>query len=78
MRRNSLAALNMASQMVVDAARYHRLDTTDVRPFCCYFNLREARQHLQQRNGVVFNEALSRDIECLLECEEQYRKEWVF
>jgi hypothetical protein len=77
-RRNSWAALEMASQMVVDAVRYHGLKRTDVMPFCCYYNLRDARRCLQERNSVVGDEALCRDIDFLLQSEERYCEKWVF
>jgi hypothetical protein len=77
-RRNSWAALDMACQMVVDTARYHGLEGSDVMPLCCYYNLRDARQHLQERNSLVGDEALCRDIDCLLQCEERYCRKWVF
>jgi hypothetical protein len=77
-RRNSWAALNMACQMVVDTARYHGREGLDVMPLCCYYNLRAARRHLQERNSFVGDEALCPDLDCLVQCEEIYRRKWAF
>jgi hypothetical protein len=76
-KRNSWAALDMASQMVVDTARYHGLEGSYVMPLCCYYNLRDARQHIQIRNSLAGDEALCRDVDCLQQCEERYCRKWV-
>jgi hypothetical protein len=75
---NSRAALDMACQMVVDTARYRGLEGLGMMPFCCYYNLRNARQHLKERNIIMGDEALYHDIEFLLQCEERYCKKWRF
>jgi hypothetical protein len=54
------------------------LEGSDVIPLCCYYNLREARMHLQEQNNLVRDEALCRNIDFLLQCEERYCSKWAF
>jgi len=64
--------------MTLDVAKWHGEEEIQVLPICCFYNLRAARQRMQERNKLIIDEALSRDIDSLLRAEEKYRKAWVF
>ena len=77
-REISWIGLDMVCRMTLDVARLHGEEKTHIMPICCFYNLQAARKHMQQRNELVMNEALSRDIDILLRAEEIYRKTWTF
>lgn len=77
-RDMSWSGLDMVSRMVLDVAQLHGEEKAPTMPICCFYNLRAARKHIQQRNKLVGDDALSRDIDSLLGAEEEYRKTWVF
>lgn len=74
----SLAGLAMVCRMTLDVVEWHGEGQVPLMPICCFYNLRLARERMQERNRVVVDEGLSRDIDRLMRAEEQYRAAWVF
>ena len=74
----SWVGLDMVCRMTLDVAQGHGEEKAQIMPICRFYNLRAARKRMQERNKFVVDEALSRDIDCLLRAEEKYRKTWVF
>ena len=71
--------LGMVCRMIIDVVHWHEEKRAlQIMPICCFYNLRAARKHMQERTKLVVDEALSRDIDSLLRAEEKYRKAWVF
>ena len=68
----------MVCRMVLDVTRWHGEGKAPITPICSFYTLRAARKRIQERNKLVVDEALSRDIDSLLGAEEEYRKTWVF
>ncbi|KAF2489840.1 hypothetical protein BU16DRAFT_495202 [Lophium mytilinum] len=79
-RRKAIAwiGLDAACRMMLDAAEWHDDEAIPIMPNCCFYNLRAARECLQERNKGVVDEGMGRDIERLLDAEEKYRKRWAF
>ena len=77
-RDMSWIGLDMVCRMVVDVAQLHDEEKAPIMPICSFYSLRAARKRMQERNKLVVDEALSRDIDSLLGAEEEYRKTWVF
>ncbi|OCK73859.1 hypothetical protein K432DRAFT_430353 [Lepidopterella palustris CBS 459.81] len=74
----SWIGLDTACRMMLDVVQLHDEDKAPIMPNCCFYNLRAARKCMQERNKLIMDEALSRDINSLLGAEEKYRKTWVF
>ena len=74
----SWIGLDMVCRMILDVAQWHGEEKDQVMPICCFYNLQAARKRMQERNELVIDEALSREIDNLLRAEEKYRKTWVF
>ncbi|MCJ1389927.1 hypothetical protein MMC18_002784 [Xylographa bjoerkii] len=70
--------LDMVCRMTLDVVLWLREGKSPIVPICCFYNLRAARKHMQERNKLVIDEALSRDVDNLLHAEETYCKTWVF
>ncbi len=70
--------LDMVCRMTLDVAQWHGEEKAQIMPICCFYNLRAVRKCMQERNKLVGDEVLSRDIDSLLRAEEKYRKTWVF
>ena len=68
----------MTLDVAIDVAQWHGEEKAQIMPICGFYNLRAARKRMQERNKLVIDEALSRDIDSLLRAEEIYRKTWVF
>lgn len=68
----------MVCRMILDVVQWHGEEKAPIMPICSFYNLRAARKRMQERNKLVVDEALSRDINSLLGAEEEYRKTWVF
>ena len=77
-RDMSWIGLDMVCRLMLDVVQRHREENAPIMPICCFYNLRAARKRIQERNKLVMDEALSRDIGSLLGAEEKYRKTWVF
>ncbi|KAF2731631.1 hypothetical protein EJ04DRAFT_554565 [Polyplosphaeria fusca] len=63
--------------MVIDIARHRRIDQAEVMPICCYYNLRVAKEHLQNRERPG-GPKRDKEIGYLLDSEKQYCKKWCF
>lgn len=74
----SCIGLDTACRMMLDVAQRHGEEKVPIMPICCFYNLRAARERMQERRERVVDAGLSRDIECLLGAEDEYRKTWVF
>lgn len=74
----SWIGLDMVCRIILDVTQLHGEENDQIRPICCFYNLRAARKRMQERNKLVEDEALSHDIDSLLRAEEKYRKAWVF
>lgn len=74
----SWIGLDMVCRMTLDVAKWHSEEEAQIMPICCLYNLRTAREHMQERNKIVIDKARSRDIDSLLRAEEKYCKTWVF
>lgn len=77
-RDMSWSGLDMVCRMVLDVTQWHGEGKAPIMPICSYYTLRAARKRMQERNKLVVDEALSRDIDSLLSAEEEYLKTWVF
>lgn len=73
----SWIGLDTGCRMILDVAQWHGEAKAPIMPICCFYNLRAAINRMQERNKLVVDEALSRDIDSLLGAEEEYRKTWV-
>lgn len=76
-RDMSCIGLDMVCRMVLDVAEWHGEESAPIIPICAFYNLRAARKHLQERNKLLMDEALSRSIDILLNAEEGYGKTWM-
>lgn len=63
--------------MVLDAAHCKTQDNAYEMPLCCYYNLQAAIQWLQQREHNTSAEMQAYDLDCLLQSEKRYHKNWV-
>ncbi len=77
-RDMSWVGLDMVCRMILDVAQLHGEEKAPIIPICSFYNLRAARKRRQERNKLVVDEGLSRDIDSLLGAEEEYLKTWVF
>lgn len=77
-RDMSWLGLDMVCRMILDVTQWNGEQKAPMMPICSFYNLRAARERLQERNKLVVDEALSRDVDSLLGAEEKYRKTWVF
>ena len=76
-RDMSWIGLEIVCRMIVDVAQWDGEEKASMMPIGSFYNLRTARKHLEERNKLVADEILSRDIDSLLKAEEEYRKTWV-
>jgi len=76
-REMSLSGLDMGCRMVLDVVHCYGEEKASTMPICSFYNLRAARQRMQERDRLVVDEALSRDLDSLLRAEDEYRKMWV-
>jgi len=74
----SWIGLDMVCRMILDVKQLHGEEKAPIMPICSFYNLWAARKRMQERNTPVVDEVLSRDIDSLLDAEEEYRKTWVF
>lgn len=77
-RNASLAALDSVSNMVVDAAQWYGPDRGSIMPICCYYNVRSAIEYMQGRNQVCHDAHRMSRIDCLMDMEKKYRRQWLF
>lgn len=76
-RDMSWSGLDMVCRMILDFTQCHREENAPIMPICFFYNLRAARERTLERNQLVVDDALSRNIDSLLSAEEKYRKTWV-
>ena len=74
----SWAALNFVCKMQVDFTDWQHEEKARMIPICCIYNLRVARDHMQERNRLVMDPAMSLEIDRLFRADDDYRKTWVF
>jgi hypothetical protein len=75
-RTASVAALDMASEMVYDFARWQGQAHAEMMPSCSYYNLRATIEHFQERLGSSDDSNLRFKIESLLQYDKKYQRRW--
>lgn len=74
----SWAALDFVCKMQVDFTDWQYEEKARMLPICCIYNIRAARDHMQERNRIVMDQTVSRELDRLSRAEDDYRKTLVF
>lgn len=78
-KEKSASALDMVSRMVAEAFDENSEVPGQVEmPMCCFYNMRTAQRRFQERNKLLMDVDLSRNIERLRQAGSMYYETWVF
>lgn len=77
-QKSSQAALDTSAQMMVDVAHDHleNIPNIDALPLCCAYNLRAAREIIEQSPSLVVGADFKKSVDSLLILENVFKRRW--